>query len=77
MEICAEGGADNFSKRVVHSAQISLAQARENGLHQSPLPSHIIFEFKFEGGKNTKPKARRVQAGTRKNMRSLEHFSSA
>ena len=63
-----------FRRKHVHSAQISLAQARADGLHQSPVPSHIIFEFKYEDGRNTKPKARWVLAGTRKNMRQLEHF---
>ena len=46
---------------------------REDGIHQSPVPSHIIFEFNFEEGKNTKPKARWVLAGTSFNMKSLEH----
>jgi hypothetical protein len=63
-----------FRRKHVHSAQINLAQAREDGIHQSPVPSHIIFEFKYEDGRNTKPKARWVLAGTRKNMRELEHF---
>jgi hypothetical protein len=40
----------------------------------SPVPSHIIFEFKFEEGKNTKPKARWVLAGTPRNMKALEHY---
>ena len=54
--------------------QITLAQAKEDGLHQTPVPSHIIFEFKYEDSVNTKPKARWVLAGTPKNMRAQEHF---
>ena len=63
-----------FRKKHVHSAQVNLHQMREDGIHQSPVPSHIIFEFKFEEGKNTKPKARWVLAGTPHNMKALEHY---
>jgi hypothetical protein len=63
-----------FRKKHVHSAQVTLLQMREDGVHQNLVPSHIIFEFKFEEGKNTKPKARWVLAGTPHNMKSLEHY---
>ena len=63
-----------FKKKHVHSAQVSLSQIREDGFHMRPVPSHIIFDFKYENGINIKPKARWVLAGTPKNMIAMEHY---